>query len=253
MFYFKEEDCQQNAQCAVELEETSRSRRQKLVENLKEIFQDKSTRFSFALLSLLFAGVGLSGFSILSFYAPEIFVASGSPISASHTSWITSITKIVMSCGSFYVLHKFNRRSLFLYTSLLIFLSFTTMSVYLLLDNSNILNEDIRNKTNFIPMICVIMAYVGFGLGYGVLPSLIAAETVPVKFRSTAFGFFCTIEMLCSFLLSKLKPMLLDLLQMYGLFAMFSCTVLLTMVIMLKFKPYLNSQAPTLKPQRSME
>ena len=118
---------------------------------------------------------------------------------------------------------KHFRRSLFLYTSLLIFLSFTTMSIYLLLDNWNILDEDVRNKTNFIPMICVIMAYVGFGLGYGVLPSLIAAETVPVKFRSTAFGFFCTIEMLCSFLLSKLKPMLLDLLQMYGLFAMFSC------------------------------
>ena len=118
---------------------------------------------------------------------------------------------------------KYFRRSLFLYTSLLIFLSFTIMSVYLYLDYGNMFDEGIRNKINFIPMICVIMAYVGFGLGYGVLPSLIAAETVPVKFRSTAFGFFCMIEMICSFLLIKLKQWLLDLLHMHGMFAMFSC------------------------------
>ena len=49
------------------------------------------------------------GFSILSFYATEIFTASGSPFSASNTSWITSLTKIVCSMASFYVLHRFNR------------------------------------------------------------------------------------------------------------------------------------------------
>ena len=42
-----------------------------------------------AFLSLLFVLVGWSGFSILSFYAVEIFQRSGSPISAEHTSWIT--------------------------------------------------------------------------------------------------------------------------------------------------------------------
>ena len=34
---------------------------------------------------------------------------SGSPFSASNTSWITSITKIVCAIASFYVLHRFDR------------------------------------------------------------------------------------------------------------------------------------------------
>ena len=60
-------------------------------------------------LSALFLCIGWCGFSILSFYAVEIFQLSGSPLSASNTSWITSTTKIVCSIAAFYVLHKFNR------------------------------------------------------------------------------------------------------------------------------------------------
>ena len=85
------------------------------------------------------------------------------------------------------------------------------------------LDESITTQINFIPMVSVILAYVGYGLGYGVIPSLIAAETMPVDVRSTAVGLFMGVEMLSSFLLSKLKPILMDSLQIHGLFAMFSC------------------------------
>merc|ERR1711936_1364641 len=99
------------------------------------------------------------------------------------------------------------------------------------------LDESITTQINFIPMVSVIVAYVGYGLGYGVIPSLIAAETMPVDVRSTAVGLFMTVEMLSTFLLSKLKPILMDSLQIHGLFAMFSCTVLAVILLMFVFKP----------------
>ena len=148
---------------------------------------------------------------------------SGSPFSASHTSWITSITKIVCSIGSFYVLHRFDRRRLFLFTSILVLVAFVSMSVFTLVVDKGWLDESITTQINFIPMVSVIVAYVGYGLGYGVIPSLIAAETMPVDVRSTAVGLFMAVEMLSTFLLSKLKPILMDSLQIHGLFAMFSC------------------------------
>ena len=107
-------------------------------------------------------------------------------------------------------------------TSLLVFFSFMSMSVYTLVVDMVPMEEDIINKINFIPMTCVIVAYIGYGLGYGVIPSLMAAEMMPVDVRSTAVGFFISVEMTSTFLLSKLKPILLDTLKMYGLFAMFS-------------------------------
>merc|ERR1711953_890008 len=211
-------------------------------ENLLEVSRallSKSEQFwsRFIFLSALFALIGWCGFPILSFYAVEIFSKSGYPFSASHTSWLTSITKIVCSIGSFYVLHRFDRRRLFLFTSMLVLVAFVSMSVFTLVVDKGWLDESITTQINFIPMVSVIVAYVGYGLGYGVIPSLIAAETMPVDVRSTAVGLFMTVEMLSTFLLSKLKPILMESLQIHGLFAMFSCTVLAVIMLMLVFKP----------------
>ena len=51
--------------------------------------QDKAFWRRVLFLSTLFSLIGWCGFSILSFYAVEVFQLSGSPISAAHTSWIT--------------------------------------------------------------------------------------------------------------------------------------------------------------------
>jgi len=231
------------------LENETKNKNKEETKSKKEIFlnkfvevsgllfaQDKTFWRLVALLSLLFACVGWCGFSILSFYATEIFSKSGSPFSAAHTSWITSVTKIICAMGSFYVLHRFQRRTLLLCTSILVFLSFMTMSVYTFVVQQVCMSDDTISRINFIPMVSVIVAYVGYGLGYGVIPSLMAAEMMPVDVRSTAVGFFMTIEMTSTFLLSKLKPILMESLQIYGLFAMFAGTVAAVICITIAFK-----------------
>ena len=129
------------------------------------------------------------------------------------------------------------------------------MSAYTLAEDRGLLSPDLIASLNFLPMASVIgmiylislaflqylianrgqicadvqvvkvqfpVAYTGYGLGYGVIPSLLAAEMMPVDVRSTAVGFFMTVEMTSTFLLSKLKPLLMDTLRIHGLFAMFA-------------------------------
>ena len=65
-----------------------------LLERVKAILHTLTLQGSafwcnFAFLATLFLLLGWCGFSILSFYAVEVFQLSGSPISAAHTSWIT--------------------------------------------------------------------------------------------------------------------------------------------------------------------
>ena len=151
---------------------------------------------------------------------------SGSPLEARHTAWITSVTKVVCSIPTFYILHRFDRRVLFLCTGLLIVTSFASLSVFTLADDQGWVSEELTNTINFIPMVCVILAYVGMGLGYAVIPSLIAAEAMPVDVRSFAIGLFMTVEMSSTFLSSKLKPVLMKNIKLYGLFALFSCKVI---------------------------
>ena len=105
---------------------------------------------------------------------------------------------------------------------MLVFMAFASLSVFTLVEDKGWLDESVIKQINFIPMVSVILAYVGVGLGFLVIPVLIAAETIPVEVRSTAFGVFMTLEMLLTFIISKLKPLLMEKLKLYGLFALFS-------------------------------
>jgi len=195
------------------------------------MLQDPSFVTHLLYLSALFVCIGWCGFSILSFYAVEIFQLSGSPLSASNTSWITSTTKIGCSLAAFYVLHKFNRKSLFLVTGSLVCMAFLLMGLFTFLSSSSILSPYLISSLNFIPMVCVILAYTGYGLGYSVIPNLVAAEIMPVEIRSTVVGILMTAEMSSTFVLSKLKPILIELLGIHGLFTMFAGTVLLVVIL----------------------
>ena len=64
---------------------------------------------------------------------------------------------------------------MFLSTALIICLSFLTVGLCARLN--------LDGHLNFIPMAMVVLAYVGYGLGFGVIPSLIAAESIPVNVR----------------------------------------------------------------------
>lgn len=207
-----------------------------LIEKMKTflsllMFQYPSFLRNMLYLSTLFLCIGWCGFSILSFYAVEIFQLSGSPLSAANTSWITSSTKIVCSVAAFYVLHKYKRRSLFLMTGSLVCMAFLMMGVFTFLSSSSTLSPFLISSLNFIPMACVILAYTGYGLGYSVIPNMVAAEVMPVEIRSTVIGILMTVEMSSTFVLSKLKPVLIDFLGIHGLFTMFAGTVFLVIIL----------------------
>ena len=105
---------------------------------------------------------------------------------------------------------------------MLVFMAFASLSVFSLVVDQGWLDEAITRQIDFLPMVSVILGYVGVGLGFAVIPVLIAAETIPVEVRSTAFGVFMTLEMLSTFLISKLKPTLMEKLDLSGMFALFS-------------------------------
>ena len=75
------------------------------------------------------------------------------------------------------------RKGIFLTTAVIICLSFLTVGVFARLSHANLLPLDLVAHLNFIPMAMVILAYIGYGLGFGVIPSLLAAETIPVHIR----------------------------------------------------------------------
>merc|ERR1712013_473571 len=109
-----------------------------------------------------------------------------------------------------YVLHKFNRKPLFLITGILVCFSFLIMGLFTFLSTSSLLPSSLVSQLSWVPMVCVILAYSGYGLGYSVIPGILSAEIMPVEIRSTMAGVLMTLEMCSTLILSKMKPVLLE-------------------------------------------
>ena len=76
------------------------------------------------------------------------------------------------------------RKGIFLGTSVVICLSFLTVGIFLGLRNKGLIPKlEVVAYLDFIPMAMVIVAYMGYGLGFGVIPGLLAAERTPIQIR----------------------------------------------------------------------
>ena len=49
--------------------------------------------------------------------------------------------------------------------------------------SSSLAPSSLLSQLSCVPMVCVILAYSGYGLGYSVIPNLVAAEIMPVEIR----------------------------------------------------------------------
>ena len=79
--------------------------------------------------------------------------------------------------------YKNFRKGIFLTTAVIICLSYLITGVFLKLSINGLIPANMATQLNFIPMAMVILAYMGHGLGFGVVPGLLAAETIPVNIR----------------------------------------------------------------------
>jgi len=182
------------------------------------------------LLNVLFCLIGYSGFSLLASYAVDVFKQSGSPIDATDASWLTSSIKIPAAMLSFYVIAKAPRKILFFVLGTLICLSFLGAGTYITLDRLEDFHPELMEQLSFIPMLAIVLAYSAYGMGYAAIPQLLVAESMPVPIRSTVTGLVVTQEMLSSFVLSKFKHDLLNLLEISGLFFLFGAVVIAVLV-----------------------
>ena len=231
------------------------------INNILKPFRGLSAQFwaNFFFFCLLFTLMGSNGMSFLAFYMVDIFekvkgkslknhphfplprrghhsqpptppgsppaLRSSAPSLPSMFSTALKGKTVVFSSNGNMVFTKnviLPRRRLFISTGTLVFMAFASLSMFTQLVDKGWLDEAISRQINFLPMVSVILAYVGVGLGFLVIPVLIAAETIPVEVRSTTFGVFSTLEMLSTFFISKLKPTLMEKLDLAGLFALFA-------------------------------
>lgn len=67
------------------------------------------------------------------------------------------------------------------------------MGLFTFLSTSSLLPSSLVSQLSWVPMVCVILAYSGYGLGYSVIPGILSAEIMPVEIRylESFQSYFC--------------------------------------------------------------
>lgn len=183
----------------------------KTEENSKLAFKDFFTKharraffISFTSLALCF----LSGSSMLIRYVTDVFTKTGSSMSPKNSSVLISITQIVTDFMVLNVIEHINRRTLYIWSSLLTTISFIVFGTHCLLWID-------RPEMNWMPPFCLTCIIYFSRMGLVPIPYILTTELFPKKIRQVCLALVVSIMWTILFILELIFPIFLE---EFGLF-----------------------------------
>ncbi|XP_023342693.1 facilitated trehalose transporter Tret1-2 homolog isoform X2 [Eurytemora carolleeae] len=122
-----------------------------------------------------------SGINVLVFKTVEIFNAVGSSIDDYVATAVVGIVQLVATGGSVVLADKAGRRILLMISSLVMTVSIGILGLCFYLKGSEPLMPD---SIGWLPLVCIILAFIGFSVGFGPIPFLIMGELFPARYRN---------------------------------------------------------------------
>jgi len=203
------------------------------IQQLKENFRrvgDPSFLKPFLLLNLMLnIGLEWGGFPALAFYMHTILEEVQIPFDAYWIAVVLSAFRTVVSIGLSFLLVKVPRRPMYLFSGSLVAVALATQAGYAWF-NAFIPHQFIT-VARWIPFFAMILQYLGFGLGYGVIMYNLQGEILPSDMRSFGSGLLGIIDNIVLFLSVKTVPVLISSVGVGGMFFIYCCFTLFTITV----------------------
>ncbi|XP_077525473.1 facilitated trehalose transporter Tret1-like isoform X1 [Amblyomma americanum] len=189
--------------------------------------------FLCALLVLLMQQV--SAINVLIFFAQDIFQDAGMSLAADNCAILVG----GILSGTFLVAtllaDKVGRKPLFAISTALSAASLAALG--LSLHFKDVKGQDFHVKYGWLPLVSIVLYFVGYSLGLGPLPFVFLGELVPLKAKGVATGVCMFIFNLTGFLITKVYTDLVDLMGTSATFWLYGCLLAVTFVFFILFVP----------------
>eukprot|EP00095_Tigriopus_kingsejongensis_P007493 maker-scaffold580_size130538-snap-gene-0.33 protein:Tk07493 transcript:maker-scaffold580_size130538-snap-gene-0.33-mRNA-1 annotation:"sugar transporter protein 5" len=187
-------------------------------------------------LMVVLTAMEWSCFPFVSSYLVSIFKASNSPIDPYITSIFATASRFVAALASGAILPKFPRRHIFLTSAVILFLCLFSLAIYfylLALDGMT----HITDYLTWVPLAAVMSIYLSSSIGFMNINLLLIGEILPAESKSLGNAMVTLAQFMASFAMVKSVPFLMDTLNLYGMFGLFSAMVALIIVFAAIFMP----------------
>lgn len=191
---------------------------------------DPSFLKPFLLLNLMLnIGLEWGGFPALAFYMHTILEKVEVPFDTYWIAVVLSAFRTVVSIGLSFILVKVPRRPMYLFSGSLVCIALAIQAGYAWFNFC--IPEEYMFAARWIPFLAIIIQYLGFGLGYGVIIYNLQGEILPSDMRSFGSGLLGIIDNIVLFLAVKTVPLLISSIGVGGMFFTYCCFTLFTLVV----------------------
>ncbi|KAM0728666.1 Facilitated trehalose transporter Tret1 [Formica fusca] len=160
----------------------------------------------------------MSGVNSIIFYSSDIFTKAGSSLPPAMASIIVGAVQVISVFFSTLVVDKLGRRILLLTSIVVMFLMTFILGIYFYCITHNTAFDNLKWFA-LIPL-CVFL--IMFSFGFGPIPWMMMPEIFAPKVKGIAGSSACLLNWLAAFLVTKFYNDMVDAIQSYGTFWIFS-------------------------------
>ncbi|XP_053602986.1 facilitated trehalose transporter Tret1-like isoform X2 [Plodia interpunctella] len=189
----------------------------------KEIFKAviaPSALKPFLILALYFLIYQWCGINTITFYAIEIFQASGSTMSKTTFAISLGIVRLIFTVVGCVLCRRFGRRPLTFVSSVGCSVTMVTLAVYMYFVKVWHENEQ-EPALSWLPPACIYLFVISCTIGYLIVPWVMIGEVYPTQVRGVIGGMTTCAAHLSVFSVVKTFPQLRSLIDFYGAFALY--------------------------------
>ncbi|CAG9759427.1 unnamed protein product [Ceutorhynchus assimilis] len=208
-------------------------------DSLKVLFSVNNLKLMGIVLGLM-AFQQYSGINAVIFYTTKIFKESGSTLDEAISTTIVGVVNFVSTFIAAALIDKLGRKVLLYISAVSMIISLATLGTYFFL--KDVTDVDVK-PLGFLPLASFIVYVLGFSLGFGPIPWLMMGEILPAKIRGTAASVATGFNWTCTFIVTKVFPLLIDSIGFHYTFWLFGIIVFMSLIFTIFFVPETRGQS----------
>lgn len=210
------------------------------VKQIKEETQEDNSRFfsrgvihPLVLSMVLMFTQSWCGVNVLVFKTVEIFNAVGSSVDDYVATAIVGIVQLLATAISVSLVDKAGRRILLMISSATMVVSMSVLGACFYVKG----NGELPTSIGWLPLVAIIIAFLGYSAGFAGIPFLIMGELFPSKYRNICGSISSTFNLTTLFLLLKFFTAMAKAMSFHGIFWLYAAVSLFGTVFVFLFLP----------------
>lgn len=172
-----------------------------------------------------------SGVNVIVFKTVHVFETVGSSIDKYTCTAIVGVVQLLFTGVSITLVDKAGRRLLLMVSGLVMTISMGSLAVFMFFESS------IPDSLRWLPLLSIILSFIGYSIGYATIPFCIMGEILPVRTRSISGAISSTFNLACLFLVLKFYTSLADIINYHGVYCLFAGVNMFGVIFVFCFLP----------------